>query len=336
MARAAILGCLGTALTPGEAAFLRDADPWGFILFARNVESPSQVSALVSALRETVGRNAPVLIDQEGGRVARLRPPHWRDWQPVRDMIGALPAEADVIEALYLRYRLIAHELAALGIDVNCAPLLDVPQPGSHDVIGNRAIGDEPARIALRGREIATALLDGGVLPVIKHIPGHGRGMADSHLSLPSAEASATELRATDFLPFRAMRDQVLGMTAHMVYPAIDPERCATLSPAVISVIRGEIGFDGLLMTDDLSMKALSGSFGERTRLSLAAGCDMILHCNGDPAEMRAVMTECPALSGPAAARAARAEAARRAPAAFDAAAADARFAELTGVTADA
>ncbi|QDL93382.1 beta-N-acetylhexosaminidase [Paroceanicella profunda] len=331
MARAAILGCLGPTLTPGETAFLRDADPWGFILFARNVESPAQVAALVSALRETVGRRAPVLIDQEGGRVARLRPPHWRGWQPVADMIGALEEEADILEALTLRYRLIAHELHALGIDVNCAPLLDVPQPGAHDVIGNRAIGTEPAHIALRGREIAEALRAGGVLPVIKHIPGHGRGMADSHLALPSAEADAATLRAVDFLPFRALRDQALGMTAHMVYPAIDPERCATLSPEVIAVIRGEIGFDGLLMTDDLSMKALTGSFGARTRDALAAGCDVVLHCNGDPEEMRAVMAACPELSGTALARAERAEAARRAPAPFDVAAADARFAALAG-----
>lgn len=330
MARAAIYGIAGTVLSADERAFLAEADPWGFILFARNVESPDQLARLTGDLRATVGWQAPILIDQEGGRVARMRAPHWREWPPVRDDCRAGPDALGVLERLSLRYRLIAAELHAVGIDVNCVPLLDLPQLDAHPIIGNRALGETPDEVALRARECCEALLSGGVLPVIKHLPGHGRALHDSHEALPTVTVPRAELRH-DLTPFRALRDQVLGMTAHVVYSAIDPERPATLSPAAIGVIRDEIGFHGLLMTDDLSMKALSGPMRSRAEASLAAGCDVALHCNGDMAEMQAVAEAAPELAGPSADRAVRAEAARRSPEPFDIAAADARYAELAG-----
>jgi len=314
MARAAIYGLAGTAPSEREAAFFRDADPWGFILFARNVETPDQVRRLTDGLRAIVGRAAPILIDQEGGRVQRLGPPHWRQWEPVRDLCDSAADETALMQALRARYRAISEDLRAVGIDVNCVPVLDVPQPNAHPIIGDRAFGRFPAEVALRAREAAAASLEAGVLPVIKHLPGHGRALSDSHRDLPRVTASMAELRGTDFVPFRAMRDQVLGMTAHVVYDAIDPEACATLSPAAIRLIRDELGFDGLLMTDDLSMGALTGPMGARACAALAAGCDLILHCNGEMDEMQAVAAAVPALSGDASRRAARAEAARPAP----------------------
>ncbi len=335
MATSAILGLSGPGLTPQEAAFFREVDPWGFILFARNVADPAQLTRLTASLRETVGRDAPVLVDQEGGRVQRLRPPHWRRWRDVLALFDGPHAdgvdEARALEAARLRYRIIADELASVGIDVDCAPVLDVPAPDGHAIIGARALGQAAEDVARRGRAVCEGLLAGGVLPVIKHIPGHGRAPVDSHHALPRVAAVRSELERVDFVPFRALADQALGMTAHVVYEAIDPERCATLSPAVVEVIRRDIGFDGLLMTDDLSMRALSGPMDLRVRDALAAGCDVILHCNGELAEMQAVAGAVPPLSGRAAERAGRAEAARRAPDRVDIAAAEARYQELTG-----
>lgn len=327
--RAAILGCLGPVLAPEERAFFRDADPWGFILFARNVADPDQVRRLVSDLREAVGRHAPVLIDQEGGRVARLRPPHWTGWAPLLEEMAAGDGEGARLAALWLRFRLIAAELHALGIDVNCMPIADLPAPGAHPVIGNRALGTHPLEVAVRGREVARGLMAGGVLPVLKHLPGHGRAGADSHEALPVVTATREEL-AADFLPFRHLRDLPLGMTAHVTYTALDPGACATLSPRAVATIREEIGFAGLLMTDDLGMGALSGAFGDRARAALAAGCDVLLHCNGEPAEMAAILAETPRLAGAARARAEAAEAARRPPEPFDEAAARAALAART------
>lgn len=304
---ACILGCSGTRLTGEERAFFRDADPWGFILFKRNVETPEQVRALVEELRACVGRaDAPVLIDQEGGRVQRLGPPHWRRYPPGR-AYGALAGNDPLVrrEITRLGARLLAHDLAALGITVDCVPVLDVPEPGAHDIIGDRAYGQTAEEVATLGRAAAEGLIAGGVLPVIKHIPGHGRSKSDSHLELPVVDATYEELDARDFAPFRVLSDMPMAMSAHVVYTAIDPKRPATTSrTAIRKVIRGAIGFDGLLMTDDLSMKALKGDFAERARASLAAGCDIVLHCNGDMAEMAAVMSAMKPLAGRAAQRA--------------------------------
>ena len=301
MPRAFVAGCAGPELTDAERAFFRDADPLGFILFRRNVVSPDQVRHLTAALRECVGRaDAPVLIDQEGGRVQRMGPPHWPRY-PAGRLYGRL-ADGDATrrrDLAVLGTRLIAADLRAVGITVDCLPVLDVPVPGAHDIIGDGAYADEPDGVAELGRAAAEGLLAGGVLPVVKHIPGHGRAGADSHEALPRVAASLAELRGRDFRPFRAAADLPLGMTAHVVYEAIDPDRPATLSPAVVAdIIRGEIGFDGLLLTDDLSMKALSGRFRTRAEQALAAGCDVVLHCNGDLAEMRDVAEGATALGG--------------------------------------
>ena len=289
MTLAAIFGCSGPVLTAREAAFFRDVAPFGFILFRRNVESPDQVKALVEALRETVGRaDAPVMIDQEGGRVQRLGPPHWPVYPPGR-VYGAVRSDDPLLAQAFARLgaRLMAEDLHRLGINVDAVPVLDVPQPGAHDVIGDRAYGTTADRIATLGRAAAEGLLAGGVLPIIKHIPGHGRAMADSHLNLPVVEASEDALSEVDFAPFRNLSDMPMAMTAHVIYTAIDPRQPATTSRRVVrQVIREDIGFDGLLMSDDLSMKALSGTFAQRTRRSLAAGCDVVLHCNGDMDEM--------------------------------------------------
>ncbi|HUF88246.1 MAG TPA: glycoside hydrolase family 3 N-terminal domain-containing protein [Thermohalobaculum sp.] len=337
--RAAILGLGGPVLTATERDFFADADPWGFILFARNVRDPGQVRRLVGSLRETVRRAAPVLIDQEGGRVARLGPPHWRRWGPVLRLFdGCEPGgdEAAALEAVRLRYRIIAAELAALGIDVDCAPLLDVLAPEGHAIIGDRALGHDAEAVARRGRAVCEGLRAGGVLPVIKHLPGHGRAPADSHERLPRVSAPRAALEAVDFAAFRPLAGEALGMTAHVVFEAIDPGWCATLSPDVIGVIRREIGFDGLLMTDDLSMRALRGPMAGRACAALTAGCDVVLHCNGDITEMREVAAVAPLLAGEAARRAARAEAERDGGEEIDLAAAAARYGELTGESAHA
>lgn len=291
---AAILGCAGTTLTAEEVAFFKDMKPWGFILFKRNIADPNQVRALTAALRETVGRpDAPILIDQEGGRVARLQPPHWRAYPPGR-AYGELVANDPLVarEITRLGARLIAHDLHALGINVDCVPVLDVPDLKGHEIIGDRAYGDTPEQVATLGRAAAEGLLAGGVLPIIKHIPGHGRAMADSHLELPVVNAKLAELDARDFAPFRVLSDMPMAMTAHVVYTAIDRKNPATTSKkAIKKIIRESIGFDGLLMSDDLSMKALSGDFKQRAKDSLSAGCDVVLHCNGDMAEMKGVMS---------------------------------------------
>jgi beta-N-acetylhexosaminidase len=307
VSQAVIFGCAGPSLGDDEAGFFRRAEPWGFILFGRNVVSPNQVRTLVEALRASVGRrDAPVLIDQEGGRVARLGSPHWRPYPPARayaDIAARDPVLAR--EMAWLGARLIAHDLAALGINVDCAPVLDTPAAGAHEIIGDRAYGETPDMVALLGRAAMEGFLAGGVAPVIKHIPGHGRAMADSHEALPVVRASRAELEAIDFAPFRDLADAPMAMTAHVVYAAIDDARPATLSPVVIEqVIRGAIGFAGLLMSDDLSMRALNGGLAERAGGALDAGCDVVLHCNGDPAEMAAVAGASRPLAGRAAARA--------------------------------
>ena len=321
--RAAILGCAGPRLDDDERRFLARADPAGFILFRRNCESPEQVRALVAALREAVGRaDAPVLIDQEGGRVVRLGPPHWRA-PPAPAAFGALFAadRATGARAAWLNARLMAADLFALGITVNCAPLLDLRVAGASKAIGDRALAEDPASVAGLGQAIACGLRAGGVLPAIKHLPGHGRAAADSHATLPRVEASLADLRADDFAPFRALRDMPVGITAHICYTALDPHRPGTLSPAVIAeAVRGAIGFDGLLVSDDLSMGALTGPPGARAAAALAAGCDLALHCNGNRAEMEEVAAAAPRLGPRARARFDRALAARPSPASFDAA----------------
>lgn len=312
--RAGIYGCVGTAITEGERHFFREAKPWGFILFARNISDPGQVRRLVGELREAAGHEAEVLIDQEGGRVQRLTPPNWDGFPPGRRYGELYKSDAEQgLHAARLGAQLIAAELRHLGITVDCLPVLDVPVPGAHDVIGDRAYADTPGPIAALGLAAAEGLLSGGVLPVIKHIPGHGRAGVDSHKSLPVVDTPADELARIDFAPFCALRHMPLAMTAHVVYTALDPDRPATTSPSVIeNVIRGEIGFDGVLMSDDLSMEALKGTLGERTRQSLDAGCDLVLHCNGKMGEMEAVAAEVPILSGKALQRSQKAISQRR------------------------
>lgn len=302
-ARAVILGCSGRSLLAEEAAFFRDVQPWGFILFKRNIGSPEEVRALTADLRATVGReDAPILIDQEGGRVQRMGPPHWPAY-PAGRRYGGLNGSA--VTMARLGARLMAHDLASVGINVDCAPVLDVPVAGAHDVIGDRAYGTMPDTVAEIGRAVAEGLMAGGVLPVMKHIPGHGRAGCDSHKGLPVVEASRADLKAHDFRPFRALADLPLAMSAHVVYAELDPSRPATQSRIVIGdVIRGLIGFDGLLMTDDLSMHALDGAFRTRAEAAFAAGIDVALHCNGDMAEMRGVLEGTPALAGVALRRA--------------------------------
>ncbi len=287
-----IFGCQGPEPTAWEASFFRDVRPVGFILFRRNCETPDQVRALCDALRGLVDDpEAPILIDQEGGRVARLQPPVWRKSPPAAPFGRLHEKDPEAArEAVRLNAALLADELAALDINVDCIPMLDVLAPGADDIVGYRAGSGDPAVVAELGRIQAEALLAGGVQPVIKHLPGHGRAGADSHLSLPRVDTERTVLAACDFKPFHACRNMPWGMTAHILYTDIDPELPATLSEKVVEeVIRGEIGFDGVLMTDDLSMAALTGDYAERTRAALAAGCDIALHCNGDEGQMSAV-----------------------------------------------
>ncbi len=325
--RAVIFGCHGPELGDDERRLFAVADPLGFILFERNCHAPQQLRGLVHALRDAVGRaDAPVLIDQEGGRVCRLKPPGWRAPPPAR-RFGELAAhDGDAgREAARLNARLTAAELAGLGISVDCAPVLDIPAPGGHEIIGDRAYGQDAETVAALGAEVCRGLLAGGVLPVIKHMPGHGRARCDSHRELPTVDTAREQLAALDFRPFRALNVMPWGMTAHVLYADIDPDLPATVSKRVIDgVIRDEIGFDGLLLSDDLCMKALSGSLAERTSAALDAGCDVALHCSGDIAEMERVAAATPALSDAALARIARGEATRRAacePAAADMAA---------------
>jgi beta-N-acetylhexosaminidase len=329
---AAIFGCAGLTLGAEERDFFRAADPAGFILFKRNCEDPAQVAALVAALRAAIDRPAaPVLIDQEGGRVQRLRPPHWRAAPPARRFAELYQTDpAAGLRAAWINARLIAAELIDLGIDVDCAPVLDNPVPGAHDVIGDRALGRDVATIAALGRALMDGLLAGGVLPVIKHLPGHGRAGVDSHKQCPIVGASDADLRAQDLPPFRALANAPFAMTAHVVYTAWDADRVATWSPDIITrVIRGDIGFEGCLLSDDLSMQALDGSLGKRARRAMAAGCDLALHCNGDLGEMRDVAAAVGTISDAAARRLAAALARRAVPVPIDRAA---LLAELTGL----
>jgi len=319
--RAFITGVSGLELSAPEREFIRGTRPWGFILFKRNVEAPAQVSALVEELRSCLGdADAPVLIDQEGGRVARLGPPHWPVYPPGA-AFGALYDLDKTLgqQAARLGARLIAADLIDLGITVDCLPLADVPVGGADAVIGNRAYGTEPAKVAAIARAVTEGLEQGGVLPVLKHIPGHGRAMADSHFGLPTVDTPEEELQRTDFAAFQPLADLPMAMTAHVVFSALDPAQPATTSATIIrQVIRGTIGFQGLLMSDDVSMNALAGSIAERTRAIVNAGCDMVLHCNGKLEEMRDVAGETPELAGEALERARRALASRRAPRPFD------------------
>lgn len=298
---ATILGCEGLALSPSERAFFADARPWGFILFARNVRDAAQVAALTAELRDAVGWNAPVLIDQEGGRVQRLRGPIWREWQPPLNMIEAA---RDPSRAMYLRSYLIGHELRDVGIDVQCGPTADVARDDTHPFLKNRLYGYDAQSVTTRARAVVNGLADSGVASVAKHIPGHGLGTVDSHHDLPRVIVDRETLRSVDFKVFRGLSDLSMGMTAHVVFEDIDPDLPATLSPTMIDLIRTDIGFNGLLMTDDLSMNALPGTLGQRAAAARAAGCDIILHCSGDRAEMEDVLANCGALDSTARTRA--------------------------------
>ncbi|MEQ8898891.1 MAG: beta-N-acetylhexosaminidase [Roseovarius sp.] len=308
---ATILDADGLKLSEAEKALFAEADPFGFILFARNLDTPDQIYGLCEEMRAAVGREAPILIDQEGGRVQRLRGPRWREWLPPLEHVEA--AGDGAAEAMYLRYRLIAHELRAVGVDGNCAPLVDVARDATHDFLKNRCYGFDAGTVARLGRAVADGMLDGGVLPVVKHIPGHGLALVDSHEELPVADVAGEELSAVDFAPFRALNDLPMAMTAHVVYSALDGLP-ATTSNTVMGCIRKEIGFGGLVMTDDISMKALDGSLADITRDALAAGCDVILHCNGTLDERRAVAEAAGPLSNKGQARAESALAARHEP----------------------
>ncbi|BAL76612.1 beta-N-acetylhexosaminidase [Bradyrhizobium cosmicum] len=327
--RAFITGVSGTELTAAEREFIRAERPWGFILFKRNVATPAQVAALVAELRAVAGAaDAPVLIDQEGGRVQRLGPPHWPVYPPGAIFASLYDIDSALgLTAARLSARLIAADLADLGITVDCLPLADVPVAGADAVIGNRAYGTEPGKVAEIARAVTEGLEQGGVLPVLKHIPGHGRATADTHFKLPTVDTPRVELERTDFAAFKPLADLPMAMTAHVVFSAVDPAHPATTSATMIAqVIRGVIGFQGLLMSDDVSMNALSGNIAERTRAIFAAGCDVALHCNGNIEEMREVSGQTPELSGKALERANAALAARKAPQPFDRAAARAEL----------
>lgn len=305
-----IFGCSGPILESDEAAFFAEAQPWGFILFARNLRDPDQIRRLTSDLREAVGWTAPVLIDQEGGRVERMGAPHWSTWLPPLDQVAANPENAE--RSMYLRYRVIAAELLNCGIDVNCAPCCDVARPETHAVLRNRCYGTDSETVSRVARAVAQAHFDAGALPVMKHMPGLGLASLDSHLELPRTVLSEQELQMVDFAPFRALADLPMGMSAHLVFAALGETGPATTSPAMIERIRTEIEFDGLLMTDDLSMEALSGDFGERAKAALEAGIDMILHCNGKLPEMEDVVAAAGQMSLAAQNRANRALDARK------------------------
>lgn len=329
--RAFITGLKGTAITAEERAFLREASPAGLILFKRNIADPHQLKELIEDFREINGADCPVFIDQEGGRVQRMGPPHWPVY-PAGAVYGELyrhePARG--LRAAWLGARLMAADLISSGITVDCLPVVDVPVAGADQVIGDRAYGDTPHQVAAIAAAIAAGLQAGGVLSVIKHLPGHGRATADSHQRLPVVTADRATLEKTDFAAFVPLAAAPFGMTAHVVFTALDPALPATTSTIMIGqVIRGYIGFSGALMTDDVSMGALSGPIAERVRRSLAAGCDLILHCNGELAEMQEVAASCPELDGAARVRTARALASRRQPEAIDVAAARAELMQL-------
>jgi beta-N-acetylhexosaminidase len=334
MTKAFITGLSGPELTAAERDFIRAERPWGFILFRRNIETVAQVAALTAEVRKVVGEaDAPILVDQEGGRVQRFRPPNWQLY-PAGASFGQLYAiePALGLSAARLSARLIADDLAKVGVNVDCLPLADVPIPGADDVIGDRAYGNDPATVAAIARAVTEGLEQGGILPILKHIPGHGRAMADSHLSLPVVDTSKDELERVDFAAFKPLADLPMAMTAHVVFSAYDSAHPATTSAKMIEwVIRGVIGFQGLLMSDDVGMNALAGSIAERTRALLAAGCDMVLHCSGELDEMRQVARETPELSGKASERAKAALASRKPAKPFDRAAAQAELDGLIG-----
>jgi beta-N-acetylhexosaminidase len=287
-----VFGCAGPVLSDAEVRFFREANPLGFILFGRNCVAPDQIKALVDDLRNSIGRaDAPVLIDQEGGRVSRLKPPHWLAYPAARAFGDAARADRTAaLEAVRLNSMLIGLDLNAVGISVNCAPTIDVPIPGAHEMIGSRAYGPDPVLVSEMGRAVCEGLFDANVLPVIKHLPGYGRAMVDSHLAPPVIAEGLDQLDATDFVPFKALASIPWGMTAHALVRSVDPDRPATLSASVIKdVIRQRIGFKGILITDDLSMNALTGEVSARVMQALAAGCDLALHCNGDMAEMESI-----------------------------------------------
>ncbi|NVO55536.1 beta-N-acetylhexosaminidase [Rhodobacteraceae bacterium B1Z28] len=325
---ATITDAEGLRLTLEERALFRQMNPFGFILFARNIDTADQVRALCDDFREAVGRNCPITIDQEGGRVQRLRAPMAREWLP--PLSHAERAGSDAERAMYLRYRLIADELFSLGVDSNCAPMVDVAQAETHAFLRNRCYGTDADTAARIGRAVAQGHLDGGVLPVLKHIPGHGRAVLDSHYDLPHVDLPLEELERSDFAPFRALNDLPMGMTAHLVYDQIDPKP-ATISAPMMGLIRENIGFEGLIMTDDISMKALSGSLADLSRQSLQAGCDVVLHCNGSLAERIEVMEAAGDMSDLAQTRADRALAMRKAPQELDIQAAEAELSRLMG-----
>ncbi|WP_165219976.1 beta-N-acetylhexosaminidase [Affinirhizobium pseudoryzae] len=327
--KAMILGCAGLSPTKDELALYREERPWGFILFARNLSEPEQIRDLVAGLKDAIGRpDAPVLIDQEGGRVQRIRAPHVEAYPPAARLGEIYEIDRGAgLRAAWLMSRLHAFDLTRLGITVNCLPVLDVLVEGSTQAIGNRSYGRDPAAVTALGTAASEGLKAGGMLPVMKHIPGHGRALVDSHHDLPIVTASIEELDAQDFAPFRALKDEVMAMSAHLVFTAIDPDRPATTSPKVINeIIRGRIGFEGLLLSDDSSMNALKGTLGERAADIVAGGCDIVLHCNGVMDEMRQVVAKVPELSGESLRRAETAEAAFRPADATDERAARAEF----------
>jgi beta-N-acetylhexosaminidase len=334
MTKAFITGLSGTVLSPAECDFIRAERPWGFILFRRNIETPDQVAALTAEIRNVMGEaDAPVLVDQEGGRVQRFGPPNWPRY-PAGAAFGQIydVAPALGLKAARLSARLIADDLMRVGVNVDCLPLADVPVPGANDVIGDRAYGYEPNKVARIARAVTEGLEEGGILPILKHIPGHGRAMADSHMSLPVVDTSKAELESIDFAAFKPLADLPMAMTAHVVFSAYDPAHPATTSATMIErVIRGLIGFQGLLMSDDVGMNALAGSIAERTKALLAAGCDMVLHCSGELAEMHQVARETPELSGKPLERAKAALASRKVPKPLDRAAVRAELDELIG-----
>jgi beta-N-acetylhexosaminidase len=331
-----ITGLQGQVLQADERAFLRAARPCGIILFARNIDTPQQVQRLIADAREAIGAPALVLVDQEGGRVQRLRPPHWRAL-PSGAMYAARYAidRAAAIHEARTIARLIAHDLRALGFTCNCTPVVDVLAPDAHANIGNRSLGHEPKSVIALGRAIAEGHLAGGVLPVIKHIPGHGRATVDTHLALPTVTTSESELIATDFAPFKALADFPAAMSAHVVFQAIDPSGPSSTSKLVTErIVRGHMGFHGLLMSDDLSMHALTGTLGSRAARVIAAGTDVALHCNGQMAEMTDVAGNVPTLEGLAALRFERALSATTQESPFSIAEAEACLNRVLGVAA--
>ncbi|WP_342071771.1 beta-N-acetylhexosaminidase [Yoonia algicola] len=325
---ATIFGPEGLEITDWERGFFREVQPLGFILFARNIDNPDQLRRLTYDLREAVQRDAVILIDQEGGRVQRMRSPHWREYLPALDQMARA---SDPLRAHWIRNRLIAAELHDVGIDANCAPLADIAEDATHPVLKNRLYGHDVQTVVDACRVCADAHLAGGVLPVLKHIPGYGRASVDSHKDLPRVDAPRAELEAWDFAPFAALTDIAMGMTAHIVFSDIDPANPATTSARMMEVIRKDIGFDGLLMTDDLSMEALSGTIAQRAAASIAAGCDIILHCNGKADEMKAVAQASSDMTPAAITRANRALAQRKTPAKIDIAGLEAELSRHLG-----